>query len=64
VTTGEMLMDAQCPTGCLVNVRLLEAFFEYNRLIGKRLRIVRWPGSRAAADLAGGAAIPQVAGSA
>jgi len=103
-----ILMDAPCPTGCLVDVRLvgvleveqreetgavvrndrligvaetsashsatqeltdlapailteIEAFFEqYNRLDGKQFRVVHRRGSRAAADLAAGAAIPQV----
>jgi len=105
-----ILMDAPCPTGCLVDVRLvgvleveqreetgtvvrndrligvaetspahratreltdlppailteIEAFFEqYNRLDGKQFRVVHRRGSRAAADLAAGAAIPQAAG--
>lgn len=107
-----VLMDAPCPTGCLVDVRLvgvleveqreetgvvvrndrligvaetspthsrtheltdlapailteIEAFFEqYNRLDGKQFRVVHRRGSRAAADLAAGAAIPRAAGSA
>jgi inorganic pyrophosphatase len=106
-----VLMDAPCPTGCLVDVRLvgvleveqredtgvvvrndrligvaetspthsatheltdlapailteIEAFFEqYNRLDGKQFRVVHRRGSRAAANLAAGAAIPQAADS-